>query len=71
MVEPFVTEVFIREGKVGTNAANALEAQIDVALVDHLGGLSEGRLQRGDNPVLVTFELVVEPTSFTPTWNTK
>lgn len=71
VVEPFVTEVFIREGQVSTNAANAHEAQIDVVLVDHLGGLSEGRLQRGDNPVLVTFELVVEPTSFTNTWNKK
>ncbi|KQW54294.1 hypothetical protein ASC92_19840 [Variovorax sp. Root411] len=71
VVEPFVTEVFIREGKVSANAANELEAQIDVALVDHLGGLSEGRLQRGDNPVLVTFELVIEPTSFTNPWNKK
>ena len=66
VVQPFVTEVFIREGTIGANAANELEARIDVALVDHLGGLSEGRLQRGDNPVLVTFELVVEPTSFAP-----
>jgi predicted DNA-binding protein with PD1-like motif len=71
VVEPFVTEVFIREGKISANAANELEAQINVALVDHLGGLSEGRLQRGDNPVLVTFELVIEPTSFTTTWNAK
>lgn len=68
LVEPFVTEVFIRQGKIAANAANELEAQVDVALVDHLGGLSEGRLRRGDNPVLVTFELVVEPTSFANTW---
>lgn len=71
VVEPFVTEVFICEGTISANAANELEAQIDVALVDHLGGLSEGRLQRGDNPVLVTFELVIEPTSFAPTSSPK
>jgi hypothetical protein len=35
-----------------------------VSLVDYLGGLSEGRLQRGENPVLVTFELLVEPVAY-------
>ena len=63
-VVPFVTEVFIRDGFVSTNPAGELLAQIDVALVDHEGGLSEGRLQRGENPVLVTFELIVEPIEF-------
>jgi hypothetical protein len=33
---------------------------LDVALVDYLGGIAEGRLMRGDNPVLMTMELVVE-----------
>ena len=33
---------------------------LDVALVDYLGGLAEGRLMRGDNPVLMTMELVLE-----------
>ena len=37
-----------------------LEAELDVALVDYLGGLAEGRLMRGDNPVLMTMELVLE-----------
>jgi predicted DNA-binding protein with PD1-like motif len=60
-VTPFVTEVFIREGNLRSSALGALEAEIDVSMVDHLGGLHEGRLQRGDNPVLVTFELVIEP----------
>ena len=36
------------------------EATLDVALVDYLGGLAEGRLTRGDNPVLMTMELVLE-----------
>jgi hypothetical protein len=29
-------------------------------MVDYKGGVSEGRLARGQNPVLVTFELVLE-----------
>ena len=35
-------------------------AEIDVALVDYTGALASGRLMRGDNPVLMTFELVLE-----------
>ena len=38
------------------------EATLDVALVDYIGGLAEGRLVRGDNPVLMTMELVLEVT---------
>jgi len=60
-VEPFVTEVFIREGSVGPGPDGMLEARLDVCLVDYLGGLNEGRLLAGANGVLVTFELVVEP----------
>jgi predicted DNA-binding protein with PD1-like motif len=61
-VEPFVTEVFVRDGSIGPDPSGDLAAQIDVSVVDFLGGLNEGRLQRNSNPVLVTFELVVEPT---------
>jgi predicted DNA-binding protein with PD1-like motif len=63
-VLPFVTEVFIRDGVVTTSGSGELTAQIDVSLVDHLGGLNEGRLRRGANPVLVTFELLIEPVEF-------
>ncbi|RQS05773.1 hypothetical protein DIE06_36545 [Burkholderia sp. Bp8998] len=61
---PFVTEVFIREGLVSATTEGDFAAQIDVSLVDNLGGLSEGRLRRGENPVLVTFELLIEPVEF-------
>jgi len=64
-VQPFVTEVFIREGSVAMTGQGELAAQIDVSVVDYLGGLNEGRLKRGANPVLVTFELLVEPVEFT------
>ena len=60
-VEPFVTEVLIRAGRVRPGADGAPLAEIDVSLVDYTGGLADGRLARGGNPVLVTFELVLEP----------
>ena len=59
-VVPFATELAIRSGTLAPNADGALEAQLDIALVDYLGGLAEGRLVRGDNPVLMTMELVLE-----------
>lgn len=43
-----------------TGANGGLEAELDVALVDYLGGIAEGRLKPGDNPVLMTMELVLE-----------
>jgi predicted DNA-binding protein with PD1-like motif len=59
-VVPFATELAVRSGTVATGAGGTLEAELDVALVDYLGGLAEGRLVRGDNPVLMTMELVLE-----------
>lgn len=56
---PFATEVFITHGVVSRNTAGAHEAVIDAGLVDYTGGLAEGRLERGANPVLMTFELIV------------
>ncbi|MBR1232753.1 PCC domain-containing protein [Bradyrhizobium sp. AUGA SZCCT0182] len=59
-VVPFATELAIRSGTVTSTADGTLEAALDVALVDYLGGIAEGRLMRGDNPVLMTMELVLE-----------
>ena len=59
-VVPFATELAIRAGIVAPGANGTLEADLDVALVDYLGGLAEGRLVRGDNPVLMTMEVVLE-----------
>jgi len=59
-VVPFATELAITSGAVAANADGKLEAVLDVALVDYLGGIAEGRLMRGDNPVLMTMELVLE-----------
>jgi hypothetical protein len=50
------TEVRIDEGEIAAGAA-----RIDVSLVDVDGGVHEGRLAPGLNPVGVTFEIVLEP----------
>jgi predicted DNA-binding protein with PD1-like motif len=60
MVEPFATELAVRSGMVKPGAGGALEATVDVALVDYTGGVAAGRLLRGDNPVLMTMELALE-----------
>ena len=59
-VEPFATELTVTSGMLAPDASGATEAQLEVALVDYTGGLAEGRLVRGDNPVLMTMELVLE-----------
>lgn len=56
MVKNFATEVAIRGGGIAPGSG----AEIDVALVDFTGAMAEGKLRRGDNPVLMTFELVLE-----------
>ena len=59
-VEPFATEMAVRSGRVAVGNDGMPEATLDVALVDYTGGLAVGRLVRGDNPVLMTMELVLE-----------
>jgi predicted DNA-binding protein with PD1-like motif len=60
IVEPFATELAITSGLIAPTATGAVEAALDVALVDYTGDIAEGRLVRGDNPVLMTMELVLE-----------
>ena len=60
VVEPFATEMLLRSGVIVSGEDGALQATLDVALVDYLGGIAMGRLTRGDNPVLMTMELVLE-----------
>ncbi len=60
IVEPFATELAVSSGAIVSGTGGALEAELDIALVDYKGGLAEGRLLRGDNPVLMTMELVLE-----------
>jgi predicted DNA-binding protein with PD1-like motif len=55
VVENFATEVYVRSGMIEGG-----HGTVDVALVDYTGAMAEGRYIRGDNPVLMTFELVLE-----------
>ncbi|MGJ5036490.1 PCC domain-containing protein [Bradyrhizobium sp. HKCCYLRH3059] len=59
VVEPFATELTITAGAIAPGD-DGLEATVDAALVDYTGALARGRLVRGDNPVLMTMELVLE-----------
>ncbi|WP_050384349.1 PCC domain-containing protein [Bradyrhizobium pachyrhizi] len=59
-VVPFATELAVTAGEIAPDADGRLHAELDVALVDYLGGIAEGRLVRGDNPVLMTMELALE-----------
>jgi predicted DNA-binding protein with PD1-like motif len=60
VLEPFATELAVRSGTIAATAGGGLAAELDIALVDYSGGLADGRLTRGDNPVLMTMELVLE-----------
>ena len=51
---PFATEIFIRSGHIGVTA------DIDIGLVNYQGHRLEGTLAPGENPVLMTAELVLE-----------
>ena len=54
-VEDHATEVLVRSGHIHNG-----EAVLDMLVVDMAGHVHEGRLVRGDNPVCITFELVLE-----------
>lgn len=59
-IEPFATEIAITAGHVAPGEDGKPEAALAIALVDYTGGMAEGALARGDNPVLMTLELVLE-----------
>lgn len=58
-VEPFATELFITDAAL--DCRNGAASRLATALVDLTGGLAQGSLVRGDNPVLMTVELVLLP----------
>ena len=49
-------------GRIRPDAQGAPVADLDIGLVDYTGGLAEGRLRRGENPVLMTVELAIKAT---------
>lgn len=54
-VEDHATEVLVREGRIRNG-----KAALDVVVVDMRGHVHEGWLRRGENPVCITFDLVLE-----------
>lgn len=57
MVTDHATEVLVRHGAVRDGVA-----EIDMSVVDMQGRVRTGRLVRGDNPVCITFDAVLEST---------
>ena len=60
-VPDIATEVLVLSGAVSPDAAGTPRALIDMAVVDMRGEVRRGRLLRGENPVCITFELILEP----------
>lgn len=58
-VDSHATEVLIREGSV-RSAGGRPRARLSIDVVDMEGAIFSGALVHGDNPVCVTFELVIE-----------
>jgi predicted DNA-binding protein with PD1-like motif len=58
LVPDHATEVLVRSGSVRDGVA-----MLDLAVVDMRGHVHTGRLVRGENPVCITFDLVLESTS--------
>ena len=59
-IVPFVTEAYVRQGEIAPGPDGRPLARIDVGLVDNTCVCSQGLLQRGVNPTLMTFELALE-----------
>ena len=58
-IAAFATEVYLGAGRIVVGSDGAPCAELDGGLVDFAGNLATGRLRRGVNPVLMTFELVL------------
>ena len=61
VLDPFATEVYIRDGLITRNRDQSYHAQIDVGSIDYTGQIARGLIMRGDSPVLMTFELMLCP----------
>ena len=59
-IEGYATEVLVRRGLVRCVPDAGAASEIEVSVVDYLGSIGTGRLVAGDNPVLMTFEGLLE-----------
>ena len=58
-VTGFATELLVREGLIDADPSRP--STLDIAIVDLHNTIATGRLTPGDNPVLMTFEGLLEP----------
>ena len=56
----FATELFVRRGLIRCSPDAGAATELDIVVVDLHGTVASGRLIAGDNPVLMTFEGVME-----------
>jgi hypothetical protein len=59
-VDGFATEMLVRRGTIRCAPDAGPPSELDIALVDLHGTIGAGRLVAGDNPVLMTFEGLLE-----------
>ena len=64
-MDSYASELLIRDGRV-EGTPEGTRARLDVAVVATDGTIFDGVLVRGDNPVCVTFELVIVPEKAVP-----
>jgi predicted DNA-binding protein with PD1-like motif len=60
-VVPFATEMALRAGVIQPDPYGNPIADLEAVLVDLSGSVTEGNLVRGDNPILMTLEAVLDP----------
>lgn len=58
LVDSYATEVLMTGGTIALQKGEPV-CTLDIAVVGMDGAISEGRLRRGENPVCVTFELLI------------
>jgi predicted DNA-binding protein with PD1-like motif len=62
MINEHPTEILVLDGQIAPDRSGQPRADLSIAVADTKGDLHEGKLMRGRNPVLICFELVLEPT---------
>lgn len=61
-IDDVATEILVLKGEV-RDTAEGPRATLDIALIDPRGDVHRGRVLRGENPVLICFELFLEEAS--------
>ena len=59
-IEGFATELLVRHGAIRCAPEAGPASMLDIAIVDYTGAIGAGHLVPCDNPILMTFEAVLE-----------